>query len=279
MSRAVSTVLDVGLCLLLLGAAVGVVLTASPPTATEDESTAVGTTLGTTTTAVTYETATGDDQTRRGTLAELLAAAAVANATIDDGPTIGNDQFVEATVNAVDRRRSLAAPRTDEPRRVQLRASWQPHENSSLRGAVVAGDSPPADADVRVTTVPIPVSTNRQNQFAGGNGSINQTNATATDNERAEAMAVATTALWFPQSATSPLAVNRTAPATVARLERAQELLVEPSQRVDPETEPATAHRRIEAGLVDHYRDVDDEQLWIETVELVVRTWTPGDAP
>ena len=300
MSRAVSTVVDVGFCLVLLGAAVGVVITATPPTAdVETTSHDVATTLGSTTTTVTYDTTAGGEQTHHGTLPELLAAAAVANASVDGGPPIGEQQFVDETVAAVDRRRSLAAPQSNATQRVQLRAVWSPAEDAAIHGEVVVGDKPADDADVHATTLVVPAaighpSTYSTSTFSGGTGDSNANQSvgaapvTRTETHRANesmsttqasptptAMANDTMALWFPRTATRPLSVNRTAPSTVARLNRAQHNLVDSPDQIDAANDPAAAYQAVATALEARYTNLDNEQVWTDSVEIVVRSWDP----
>ena len=155
-SRGVSTVLDVTLFVLLVSAAVLSVVTAHGPT---DDPTAVGRdeatveTLATATATVHYEVGVenGTDdpitRVRHGTLAELLAEAALANVTADGtrvSPYAGG--FTTAVVDAV-------RPALDG--RTQVVATWTPYPGSSLRGRVALGPSPPADATVHAATLAV----------------------------------------------------------------------------------------------------------------------------
>ena len=173
MTRAVSTVLDVSLFLLLVSASAFVLVGASPPRGTP----AAGPTtnvLAASTATVNYSFApsgtggnpTGDDgssartgeRTAHDTLAGLLAAGAVSDATVRDpgtarsgdgpvnDPGSGFEHAVEAAV-------ADALPR---PARTQVIAQWRPYRGSAIRGAIGAGGSPPDDATVGAATMTVP---------------------------------------------------------------------------------------------------------------------------
>lgn len=149
--RAISTVLDVALFLLLVSAAAGtVVLTSTPQevSTSADETVEV---LASSTLSLEYDLR-GEPRHAHGTAAVLLARAAVANASIDgrhlstmDGP------FHETVQTAV--RERLAAPN-----RTQVVARWRPYRGAPLSGTVTVGPTPPPDTDVHTATVTVPVS-------------------------------------------------------------------------------------------------------------------------
>lgn len=156
-SRGVSTVVDVTLFVLLVSAAVLSVVTAGvgptdgPAAVGRDEATVE--TLATATATVHYEVGvengTDDPITRvgHGTLAELLAEAALANVTANGtrvSPYAGG--FVAAVRDAL-------VPALDG--RTQVVATWTPYPGSSLRGRVAVGPSPPADSAVHAATLPV----------------------------------------------------------------------------------------------------------------------------
>lgn len=161
--RAVSTVLDVVVFLLLVGGAVTLLVGthSPPPRATTAHDTAD--VLGTSTATVTYtpnvtglsptnaSATNGIERTARGTLAELLAAAAVADATLDDTElTAASNPFERAVADAVASNVSRATVGT------HVTAVWQPYPESPLRGSVTVGPSPPADAEVHAATLLVP---------------------------------------------------------------------------------------------------------------------------
>jgi hypothetical protein len=87
-----------------------------------------------------------------GTLAGLLAASAVRNATLDGsrfGPAAG---FERAATERVGR----ALRRADTDDRVQVIARWEPFPGSTLDGRTVAGANPPPDADVHAAAFWVP---------------------------------------------------------------------------------------------------------------------------
>lgn len=147
--RAISTVLDASLCLLLVSAS-ALTLAATPPgagdagTAATDPDTADETAelLATSTALVTYD-AGFRNRTAHDTLAGLLASAAVADA----GPA-SRDEFVQAVrqrVGRAVRRRAVGVQVVARRNRSKSRAS---KSNTAQEGRVVAGDAPPPDADV-----------------------------------------------------------------------------------------------------------------------------------
>lgn len=159
-----STVLDGLLCLLLVSAAVVTVTTATPQEPTgEGDAADVASTLATTTATVNYTLTprfgttsveaprAGDafDRTAHGTLAELLARAAVARITIgDERLWHARDEFVRAVVRAVG-----GAVRANHTR---ITVVWQPYPDSSIGGRLVVGSRPPPDRPVHAATIEVP---------------------------------------------------------------------------------------------------------------------------
>ncbi|MFC4449313.1 DUF7284 family protein [Halorussus aquaticus] len=162
--RAISTVLDASLCLLLVSAS-ALTLAATPPgpggagTAATDPDTADESAelLATSTALVTYD-AGSRNRTAHDTLAGLLASAAVADA----GPA-SHHGFVRAVrerVGRAVRRRAVgvqvvARANESTSRTVSTATASTPSatptastSNVTHEGRVVAGDAPPPDADV-----------------------------------------------------------------------------------------------------------------------------------
>lgn len=156
-ARGISTVVDVSVFLLLVSAAVFSVVTATDGgvdvTATPDRDEATVETLATTTTTVEYDLGVDDrtgepiQRVRHGTLAELLAEAAVANASVDGAPT---SPYAAGFVDAV--RTSLTSLLDG---RTQVVAAWRPLPGSGLAGAVRVGPTPPPDATVHAATLSV----------------------------------------------------------------------------------------------------------------------------
>lgn len=144
--RAVSTVLDVSVCLLLVGAATLTLSTA--PTAGPDPATGraeeLATTLAGSTATVTYR-AGGRRRTARGTYAGLLADAA----RTDARDALGREAFRAAVVEST--RPVLGG----EGWRAQVIVAWRPYEGADA-GRVVVGESPPPSADVHAATTLVP---------------------------------------------------------------------------------------------------------------------------
>lgn len=165
-TRAISTVLDAAVFLLLVSAAIGL-LYAAPQTdedgaADPDVAAETATTLATSIETIEYAPAPDGDRadaatTRpdRGTIAELLAETTVANARLDGEPLTRAPNHEAAVRNAT--RRTIH--RIDSDVRIQVRTQWRPLPGSGLRGGVVVGPSPPEDADVHAATMTVPVGT------------------------------------------------------------------------------------------------------------------------
>jgi len=141
MARGVSTVLDVTVCLLLVGAALAT-LSAAPSARTDTGPTAdvPARTIATATTGIQYRT-----DTRHTTLAAHLATAALTAATVENRPLL-RTSYPSAVSNET---------ATTVGQRVFVTATWEPYPNASLGGSVAAGNEPPASADVAATTLTV----------------------------------------------------------------------------------------------------------------------------
>lgn len=154
-----STVLDGVLCLLLISAAVVTVTTATPhEPAGAGRADDVASTLATTTATVNYTLAspgTGDGvstsggRTAHGTLAELLARAAIARASV------GGQQLSHARDGLVRRVEQTvgAAVRANHTR---VTAAWRPYPGASIGGRVAVGATPPPNVPVHAATLTVP---------------------------------------------------------------------------------------------------------------------------
>jgi len=133
-ARGVSTVLDVAVCLLLVGTAVAT-LAAAPPSSGDDppDADVPARTVATTTTAVPV-----DNRTRHGPLAAHLASAAITGATVD-GRRILEVSYPKTV-------RETTAGATDEG--VFVTSSWEPYPDAAVRGRLEAGEKPSTSADV-----------------------------------------------------------------------------------------------------------------------------------
>jgi len=163
-----SVALDACLCLLLVSAA-GVTVTSVPQEGPEpDRADAVTETLAATTVTVDYslrpvpaqsETLRGSsddravagpeyERTAHGTLASLLARAAVRTIHVDGEPlSRTNADFAMAVREAV---------RERLPARTQVVVSYSPYPGSHLRRELQIGPTPPPHADIHAATVRAP---------------------------------------------------------------------------------------------------------------------------
>lgn len=170
--RAVSTVLDVGLAIVLIAAA-AYVLTTTPaePTADvgSDDADESAELLGSTTTVINYSlspvTRDADDslvafertagpkfeRTAHGTLADLSADAALGNISIDgQAVTSAGDDFEQSLAAAI---RRSAAGRGYE---LQVQAVWRPYPGAPVAGNYTAGPTPPPGAQVHAAQITVP---------------------------------------------------------------------------------------------------------------------------
>jgi hypothetical protein len=143
--RAVSTVLDVCLCLLLVSASVLTLLAApvdgeDPAAGTADE---LATTLAAGTTTVRYGGPAGT-RAAHGTYAGLLATAARTNRTPETGGRFR--AAVRSTIRGV---------LDGDDWHARVRATWRPYEAADPT-AVVVGPSPPPGADVHAAVTSAP---------------------------------------------------------------------------------------------------------------------------
>jgi hypothetical protein len=166
--RAVSSVLDVTVCLLLVSAS-AVTLVHAPDTSDHDgadRADAVLEVLTTSTAWVEYEPATRSEseanRTAHGTLAGLLAAGAVANVTGYGEPVASSAEGFRRAVTAEVRR---ATARTDA--RVQVVARSRPVLESRARGRFAVGPSPPSSAEVHAASTTVPWSPSSGHERVG----------------------------------------------------------------------------------------------------------------
>lgn len=87
------------------------------------------------------------DRVAHGSIASLLADAAVANATVGGRELTHTGDGFERAVRT--------ATRDATARRVRVRAVWTPYRGAPIRGVVAAGPRSPRDARVGVTTLAV----------------------------------------------------------------------------------------------------------------------------
>lgn len=154
--RAVSTVLDVTLFLLLVGAAIATLTVPAPdpPESTADETAEQ---LAVTTANVTERLGDVDrrpavDRRVAGTAATLLARAALANLSLDGHQLTPTTADYRESVRE-QLRRSLAWA----PDRTHVTATWRPYPDAPLQGRSSVGPRPPPRASVGTASVRVPV--------------------------------------------------------------------------------------------------------------------------
>ncbi|WP_135533363.1 DUF7284 family protein [Halostella pelagica] len=274
--RGVSTVVDAVLCLLLVSGAVATLayVPADTDPSRPDTADETADVVGSSTARVDYTLATpnGDvERSTQGTLAELLADAAVANMTVYGHQLSDDSDAFEREVTAVVES-AVARPNVS----VTVRATWEPYPNSPVKGTVTAGDVPPPNADVHVATLTVPSdsSTNRNDAVRA-----------ASDGFRGVARVTArgvVGALFPPEEASVSLQDPQTKRATAERYRRAATLFDSRVDNDDPEQVRRT-NERLTAALVDRtvgdFTDQFDtpqsaaEAVSVGEVRIVVRTW------
>ena len=150
--RAISNVVDVAVFLLLVSAAVAT-LTLVPDSEPEPVVVDERANLLASSTADVEYTLEGADREAHGTIAGLLARAAVANASIDGRELSGgHDCFVDEVEAAT---RQTLGP----VNRTQVLVSWVPYRGAPVHGTVRVGANPPGGRDVTVATLSVPAPT------------------------------------------------------------------------------------------------------------------------
>lgn len=163
MTRAVSTVLDVAVALLLVSAAVGVLVAEGGGSNPTPDAAPAAETLATGTASLEYTLAPGARhgpadrfhrvggpgfrRTAHGTLLEHLRDAATGNVTVSGTEVTRTDDGFTARVN-----RAVAQATA---RRTAVRATWSPYRGSPVAGAVRVGRGPPPDATTSSVTVAV----------------------------------------------------------------------------------------------------------------------------
>jgi hypothetical protein len=290
--RAVSTVLDVGLCLVLVSAAVGTLaLPIAPEPDGGDGPDAAATTeaLATGSVSVAYALDTGGvesqassgtgphpeaERVAHGTYAGLLAEAAVENATLGDRPlSRASDGFERQVVAAV---RNATAGTGGNTR---VRAVWTPYPGAPARGTVAAGPHPPPDAAVSAAATTVPSRFPRARTLA--------VRAARTDRYEGvgRVLARATIAGWFPPTEVR-LALRGDHPvdALVAQRYRRTASTLDTTVTGPIEAvEPRRANGRLTAALARRYaadlrRRFDSptaaaKAVSVGEVRVVVTTW------
>ena len=261
MARGVSTVLDVSVCLLLVGAAVATLALA--PHSADRPAGPDGDAAASTVAKVTTTVPAGGGRRAHDTLAGHLATAAVANARLD------GDRLTETTYPAAvaDETDALTHDRT------YVTARWAPYSDGPLGGTVAAGTRPPPNADVAARALTV-------------DSGVAAPDEVRTFEGLARAIADAYVAWLFPPERTyASLADPRTSDRTTARYRAASATVgadvhgpvADGAVRVANERLSATLARRIEGALREQYAtpEAAAEDVTVDEVDLVVRRWEP----
>ena len=261
MARAVSTVLDVSVSLLLVGVAVTTLGFAVPvedePSQIETDTTANS--IGT----VTASVPVAGDRRAHDTLAGHLTAAAMVNGSID-GIQIGSARYPESV-------RRTVRNRTDERTHVTVR--WRPYPDAPLRGHLAVGPKPPSTADVSVTRW-------RLDSGIDAPKSLASFEATATSLSTAYV-----TRLFPPERTRIALVDPRTAPRTAERYRAFAEALETDVDDALADASPRRANEQLASALADRLESdlrktytspvaATNERTESDT-ELVIRRWEP----
>jgi hypothetical protein len=259
MARAVSTVLDVSICLLLVGVAVTTLVLAVPEKSETSriERDTTATSLGT----VTASIPVADDRQAHDTLAGHLAAAAIVDASID-GERIGSSTYPDAVRRTV---------RGDTAGRTHITARWRPYPNSPLQGRLTVGPEPPSTAEVSATRWTI-------------DSGLPEPKPDHSFEAIATAVSTAYIKWLFPPERThAALVDSRTARSTAARYRAVAETLDVDLDDLIADASPRRANERLASALADRLqpdlRATHESPDGVATngtasdVELVVRRW------
>lgn len=260
MGRGVSTVLDVAVCLLLVGAAVATLASIPPGGDDAPDADATARLLATGTVAV-----PADDGIGHATYGAHLARAAVSAATVEDR------RLLETPYPAAVRRETANA--TGD--RTFVTARWEPYPDAVVGGRLAAGRRPPESADVAATTLTV-------------DSGIAPPDADAVESFEAlgRALAAAYVEWAFPPERTRAALVDpRTAESTAARYWTAADAVGadvdEPVAEADVEAANAALAdalaERLTADLRERYRSPEAAaaDVTVDEVTVVVRRWEP----
>jgi len=257
----VSTVLDVSICLLLVGVAVTTLVVAVPAddASPEFEGNPTADSLGTVTASVPVT----DERHAHDTLAGHLAAAALAYGSID-GERLGTSTYPYAVRQEIEER---------TPERTHITVRWRPYPDASFSGRLDAGPEPPSTADVSVT---------RRTLDSG----ISGPDSAGSFESLATSLSITYVTRMFPPERTRlELVDSRTAERTAARYHAFAGTLG--TDVGDPITEASTERAnerladeladRIEADLRSKYSSSEAaaDDITAGDIELVVRRWEP----
>ena len=258
-----STVLDVAICLLLVGVAVGTLVAAVPDG--DRHSTVDGDPDATSVGTVTATVPVADGHETHGTLARHLARASVLSATLE-GERLLDSSYPGATRRAVERRTAD---------RVRITARWRPYPDAPLAGRLAVGPRPPSTADVAATRLSV-------------DSGMNAPSGVDSNESLAAAVAEAYIERLFPPARTRIRLVDRrTAPATADRYRSIAGVLGADVDEPLVDALPRQANERLAAELADRLAAELRSGAASEAsssvpdgggtgrVEIVVRRWEP----
>lgn len=288
--RAVSTVVDVSLFLLLVGVAVLTLLQAPPVTddPASDRSHEVATVLASSTAEIEYPSDPNEspDRSVHGTRASLLADATVGNATVEGTGIAPDAGFETAVADAV--RPTLVGSNW----RAEVVVEWWPYPAAHLSGEFRVGHAPPPGSDVSIASITV------------GSGVANATGdardaATAPDGEAGESDqneagydAVADVAagsvvdvLFPPTQTRAALEDPKTRNRTIDRYRTAGDAygldLETPAARGEVER----ANRKLRGAMAERMAadlrerfdspEAAAEAIQVDRVQVTVRAWSP----
>ena len=260
MDRAVSTVLDVTLCLILIGVAVGTLVAAVPgsdrtaPVDGDPNAAAIGT--------VTASVSLEEGRTAHGTLAQHLSRATVIGAALDDEGVIVSE-YPDAT-------RAAVGNHTGD--RVKITTRWTAYPDSPLEGRLTVGPSPPSNADVAVTRLSV-------------DSGIPDPEPTRSTEAFASSVATGYIDRVFPPERTRVLLTNpRTAPSAADRYRDSAETIgIEIGDPI-ANARPHETNERLASGLAGRFEtdlragngtETDLPTATADRVEIVIRRWEP----
>ena len=288
--RAVSTVVDVSLFLLLVGVAVLTLLQA--PTVADDPASdrahEITTVLASSTAEIEYTAAPNESPERsvHGTRASLLADATVRDATVDgaegDAIGIGPDDGFETAV-AAEIRPILAGSNW----RAEVVVEWQPYPAAHVDGQLRIGHHPPPDADVSIARTAVGSSVS--NVTTEARAAAGDENGGPEDGDGYDAVADVTAGavverLFPPAQTRAALEEPERRTLTVDRYRAAGDAyglnLETPAARGEVEH----ANRKLRAAMAERMAadlreafespEAAADALQTETVQVTVRTWS-----
>lgn len=263
--RAVSTVLDVTVFLLLVGAAIATLTVPAPepPASTADETAEQ---LAVTTVNVTERLGDADgrpghDRRVAGTAATLLGRAALANLTLDGhqlAPTTAD--YRRAVRKQL--RRSLAWA----PDRTHVTATWAPYPDAPIHGRASVGPRPPPRATVGTASVRVPVP-------------VSQVSADESPTYRSLARKTSAALLDVTVPGPEELASRRLQPRERRRITAYAAALEDvgegPPDRIDRARLRSALTNRLESDMRRRFANPNAAAAALETgtVRIVVREW------